>query len=617
MTISIKKIQDIAKKKYHLLENSKHPVILIGTATCGRSAGSLDVLDALKKELRKKKIKCSIVEVGCIGLCYAEPIVCVKKPNRPFICYGNITPDKIREIIKKYLQGDDVLSEYALGTLGVATQGRIKPLFSIPFFKPQVRRVLSKCGFIDPTDINHYIAQDGYSGFTRALKSGREATCDEVKKSGLRGRGGAGFPTWKKWQFCKDTRSDKKYLICNADEGDPGAFMNRSLIEGDPHSIIEGMLIAGFTIGASVGYIYCRAEYPLALERLETALAQAKKIGLIGNKILGSNFSFQIKIKEGAGAFVCGEETALIASISGERGMPRPRPPFPAVSGLWSKPTIINNVETLASVSLILQKGAKWFSKHGTKESKGTKTFALVGKIKNTGLIEVPLGITLREVIYDIGGGLLDDKKMKAVQTGGPSGGCIPCNMLDLKVDYDSLNLAGSIMGSGGMVVMDEGTCMVDVARFFLDFTQKESCGKCVPCRLGTKQMLEILEDITSGNGKPKDIELLIEMGEAIKKSALCGLGQTAPNPVLTTIKYFPDEYESHINKKKCPSGVCKSLIKYTIDKKACKSCSACLKACGHNAVTKKGKVFSINDKRCQRCSICKEVCKFNAVRID
>lgn len=539
----------------------KKVVISVGTATCGRSAGSLQVLKTFRRQLKRRRLNVEIIEVGCIGLCYAEPIVCITKPSQPTICYGNITSKKAKELIKRYVAGNDVVSDYALGSIGSERLGGIPKLFETPVFKHQIRRTLKNCGFIDPTNLDHYLNKSGYSGLKKALHVSSGDVIGEVKKSGLRGRGGAGFPTWRKWQFCKDAKAEKKYLICNADEGDPGAFMNRSLIEGDPHSLLEGMLIAGYAIGAREGYIYCRAEYPLALERLHLAISQAKNKGFLGKNIMGSDFSFHIRIKEGAGAFVCGEETALIASLEGDRGMPQPRPPFPAISGLWKSPTIINNVETLASVALILQNGAKWFAQYGTEESKGTKTFALVGKVKCPGLVEVPLGITLKEMIYDIGGGVLDNKRLKAVQTGGPSGGCIPSYKLDIPVDYDSLKEAGTIMGSGGMVVMDEDTCMVDFARYFLDFAQKESCGKCIPCRLGTKQMLTILEDITNGKGSPEDIDLLVELGEFVKKSSLCGLGQTAANPVLTTIRYFRDEYEAHIRRKRCPAAVCKEII--------------------------------------------------------
>ncbi len=561
MTVDFDSARRRAEEEWEELQHSKKPLIFVGTATCGRSAGALEVLEKLRKELDDHSIECGIVEVGCIGLCYAEPLVSIAKPSRPSIFYSDVTPDRAAELIEGYIINDDPLPDYALGTTGDGSIEGIPNLFEIPVLKPQVRRVLRRCGFIDPTNINHYIANEGYSGIQKALEVGSERIIEEMKTSGLRGRGGAGFPTWRKWQFCIDAKGAEKYLVCNADEGDPGAFMNRSLLEGDPHSVLEGMLIAGYTIGASEGYIYCRAEYPLALERLRTALKQMEEYGLLGDNILGSDFSFNIQVKEGAGAFVCGEETALIASVEGKRGMPRPRPPFPAVSGLWASPTIINNVETLASVALILQKGADWYAQYGTEQSKGTKTFALVGMAKNTGLVEVPLGITLRQIIYDIGGGLLNDKKFKAIQTGGPSGGCIPASLLDTPVDYDSLKGVGSIMGSGGMVVMGEDTCMVDFARFFLDFVQKESCGECVPCRLGTRQMLDILEDITRGNGRPEDIDLLVELAEAVKAGALCGLGQTAPNPVLTTIRYFRNEYEAHIRHKKCPAAVCQEII--------------------------------------------------------
>ncbi len=542
-----------ATEEWEALQRSGKPLILVGTATCGRAAGALEVLLAFQTELRRLAIRCNIIEVGCIGLCYAEPLATIIKPGRPGICYHSVTPERVLELVQGYLVDDDPLPGYALGTIGDGTVDGIPNFFETPMLKLQVRRILRNCGAIDPANINHYIANGGYGGFTKALTMTPAHIIDELKRSGLRGRGGAGFPTWRKWQFCIDADGEEKYIICNADEGDPGAFMNRSLLEGDPHSVLEGMLIAGYTIGAREGFVYCRAEYPLALERLRQALGQLTEYGLMGDNILDSPFNMRIQIREGAGAFVCGEETALLASMMGERGMPSQRPPFPATSGLRGKPTVINNVETLASVALIFRESADWFAEYGTSKSKGTKTFALAGKISRAGLIEVPLGTTLKQIVYEIGGGIPDNKKFKAVQTGGPSGGCLPQSLLDTPVDYDSLTAAGSIMGSGGMVVMDEDTSMVDVARYFLDFAQKESCGKCVPCRLGTKQMLAILEDITKGKGRPGDIELLGELGESVKIGSLCGFGQTAPNPVLTTIRYFRDEYEELLKRKKRP----------------------------------------------------------------
>jgi len=616
-TVDFDKLRQSTKQDWKQLVSGSKPLILVGDATCGRSAGASEVLESIRKHIAKNALDCAIVEVGCIGLCYAEPIICIKKPHQPIVCYAEVTPERAIELIDSYLVGNDPVAQYAVGTIGDGVIDGIPDLFQTPFFKSQVRVILRNCGFIDPVNINHSFAHDGYSGFVKALAMQPEEVIDQIKQSGLRGRGGAGFPTWKKWQFCRQAEEKHKYLICNADEGDPGAFMNRSLIEGDPHSLLEGMLIAGFAIGAQEGYIYCRAEYPLALERLRTAITQAENAGLLGKNIFGSGFNFHITIKEGAGAFVCGEETALIASIEGNRGMPRSRPPFPAVCGLWQKPTIINNVETLASVAVILQKGADAFARYGTQHSKGTKTFALVGKVKHTGLVEVPLGITLRTMIFDIGGGVLHDKPFKAVQTGGPSGGCIPEHLLDIPVDYDSLKEAGTIMGSGGMVVMDEGTCMVDFARYFLDFTQKESCGECVPCRLGTKQILEILQDIVAGKGKLEDIDLLVELAESIQLGSLCGLGQTAPNPVLTTLKHFRKEYEAHVIEKKCPAGVCKNLIRYSIDNNKCVGCEMCKKACPYDAISGEKKIAHvINLKKCKKCGICVETCKFDAVNV-
>ncbi len=606
-----------ALRQWDAMQNSSQPVIFVGTATCGRSAGAMEVLELFRKELPKRGIDAQIVEVGCIGLCSAEPLVCIRKPPRPAFCYAGVTPKRALALIEGYLVNDDCQASPAMGVLAEQGVDGVEPLFETAFFRHQTRRTLARCGLIDPSNFDHYLAHDGYGGLVKAVEMGSQKVIEQVKESGLRGRGGAGFPTWRKWQFCKDAEGSKKYLVCNADEGDPGAFMNRSLLEGDPHAMLEGMLIAGYAIGAEEGYIYCRAEYPLALERLRMAIGQAHDHGLMGDDILGSGFNFSVKVKEGAGAFVCGEETALLASIEGERGMPRPRPPFPAVSGLWQKPTIINNVETLASVALIFQHGADWFAQYGTEQSKGTKTFALVGQIKNTGLVEVPLGITLKEMIFDIGGGIDGDKPFKAVQTGGPSGGCIPSQLLDTPVDYDSLNAAGTIMGSGGMVVMDESTCMVDFARYFLDFAQQESCGKCLPCRLGTKQLLDILEDITRGKGTPEDIELLVSLGQAIKAGSLCGLGQTAPNPVLTTIRYFRDEYEAHVNEKRCPAGVCRALTRFLIDEETCTGCGLCRKACPVDAIAGEKKVaHKIDEQLCTHCGACRDACPFAAVTV-
>jgi NADH-quinone oxidoreductase subunit F len=555
-------IRSRAISDWEALEHSDKPRILIGAATCGRAAGAMAVLEAINRELAGHNIEAIVTQVGCIGLCYAEPLVDIIKPNRPRICYANVTPEIVAQIIDDYLINDNPRPDLALGTIGEDGVEGIPKLFELPMLKPQVRIALRNCGFIDPESINHYIARGGYSGLIKALSMAPEKVIEEVKKSGLRGRGGAGFPTGVKWELCRKSPGTIKYVICNADEGDPGAFMNRSLLEGDPHAVLEGILIGAYAIGAGEGYIYIRAEYPLAIDRLKLALSQMVDYGLLGDNILGSNFSFQLKIKQGAGAFVCGEETALMASIEGKRGMPRSRPPFPAQAGLWGKPTNINNVETWGSVSAILQKSAEWYAGYGSERSKGTKTFSLAGKIVRTGLIEVPMGIPLQEIIYGIGGGIPDGKRFKAVQTGGPSGGCLPASLLNLPVDYESLTQAGSIMGSGGMVVMDEDTCMVDVARYFLSFTQAESCGKCVPCRLGTKQMLDILEDITNGKGKLEDVDLLLNLGEQVKAGSLCGLGQTTPNPVLTTIRYFRNEYEEHIKRHHCQAAVCEGIVR-------------------------------------------------------
>lgn len=606
--MNFKQIVHQEKKDYNKLLSDK-TAILVGSATCGNSAGAQIAKEVFEAEL--SDVECEIVEVGCIGLCYAEPIVLILKPHQPGVFYGNINKKRARKIAQSHIIQDTPLPELALGTWGSGQIKGLSPIFEQKPLKMQERRILRNCGFIDPTNIGHYLAQDGYSGFIKALKMESTEIIQEIKKAGVRGRGGAGFPTWMKWQFCLDSKQETNYLVCNADEGDPGAFMNRSLLESDPHSVLEGILIASKTIGAEKAYIYCRAEYPLALERLKIAINQMKSLGFLGENILGSGFNLEIEIKEGAGAFVCGEETGLLASIEGERGTPRTRPPFPTTEGLFGKPTVINNVETMASVALIMQQGADKYSQVGKGDSKGTKTFSLVGQVKNTGLIEVPLGITLKEVIFDIGGGLIADEEFKAVQIGGPSGGCVPAQHLDISIDYSSLLDIGAMMGSGGMVVMDQGTCMVEVARYFLEFIQKESCGKCVPCRLGTKQMLDILTDITIGKGTEKDLDLLPDLAQAIKLGSLCGLGQSAPNPILTTMRFFSKEYQAHIEEDLCLARDCTEFIKYVIDPELCDGCMVCLKSCPVEAISgSKDEVHSIDLIKCVKCGTCMDLCK-------
>jgi NADH-quinone oxidoreductase subunit F len=525
--------------------------IRVGLGSCGIAAGGNKVLEEIKKQLKDKNFTLDVETTGCIGVCFLEPLVDVIEDDYIYT-YGKVTPEKVKDIVESHIINGNPVEDLLVYT----SKNRL------PAMDKQVRIALRNCGVINPESIDDYLGRKGYQGIKRAVTSmTQKEVIEEIKTSGLRGRGGAGFPTWFKWNATREAAGSPKYVVCNADEGDPGAFMDRSILEGDPHSVIEGMMIAGYAIGANEGVIYIRAEYPLAIKRLEKAMAQAKARGFLGKNLFDSGFSFNLRIKQGAGAFVCGEETALIASLEGERGMPRLKPPFPAQSGYWGKPTNINNVETFANVPWILTEGGSAFSKYGTEKSRGTKVFALAGKIKNGGLVEVPMGITLREVIYDIGGGIKNDREFKAVQMGGPSGGCIPASLLDTTIDYESITKTGAIMGSGGMVVMDDSTCMVDMARFFLDFTQKESCGKCTHCRLGTKRMLETLERITRGEGREGDIELLEDLAVKVKEGSLCGLGQTAPNPVLTTIRYFRDEYEAHIRDKKCPPSTAKPLL--------------------------------------------------------
>lgn len=585
--------------------------IRVGLGSCGMAAGAQKVMDCLQEELTSRKLETETQRTGCVGMCHNEPLVDVLEENGRVFTYGHVNEDMVVEIIESHLLGGAPVEKYLVNRTDHPNN----------FLARQVRVALRNCGRIDPEKVEDYIAQGGYQAVQKVLQSmSPEEVIQEIKTSGLRGRGGAGFPTWFKWNAARHNPGDIKYIVCNADEGDPGAFMDRSVLESDPHSVLEGMLIAGYAIGAGEGIIYCRAEYPLAIHRLEIAIKEARERGMLGVNLLGSGFSFDIRIKQGAGAFVCGEETALIASLEGERGMPRLRPPYPAQSGYWGKPTNINNVETLANVPWIVINGGSAFAAMGTEDSKGTKVFALAGKIKLGGLVEVPMGLSLREVIFEIGGGIKADRNFKAVQLGGPSGGCIPDSLLDTPVEYESITKTGAIMGSGGMVVMDETTCMVDVARFFLDFTQKESCGKCVQCRIGTKRMLEILERICNGQGRPGDMELLEEVGRKVRDGSLCGLGQSAPNPVLTTLHYFPEEYLAHIHDKKCPAKHCKALITYTIDPLKCKSCSLCAKKCPAQCISgQKKQPYVIDQSKCIKCGNCLEVCpgKFAAITVE
>ncbi len=585
--------------------------IMVGMGTCGLAAGARPVFDALVETKNAANAAVEIVPTGCIGMCEQEPIIDVIQPGRDRVTYGPMTPEKAVHVLESLINGTPIPEEWVIGRI---MKDAIYPELSS--FRKQRRVVLRNCGFIHPESIEEYTALEGYAALEKALATMTpEEVIEEVLTSGLRGRGGGGFPTGLKWRFTRQAPGEKKYLVCNADEGDPGAFMDRSILEGDPHALLEGMAIAAYAVGADEGYIYVRAEYPLAIRRLQLAIKQAEERHFLGKGIFGTDFNFSLHIKEGAGAFVCGEETALLASIEGKRGMPRPRPPFPASKGLWGKPTNINNVETYANIPNIIRTSGAYFATIGTEKSKGTKVFALAGKVNNTGLTEVPMGITLREVIFEIGGGVRDGKKFKAVQIGGPSGGCIPEELLDIPVDYDSLTQAGAIMGSGGMVVMDEDTCMVDVARFFMDFIQKESCGKCAPCRIGTKRMLEILTRITHGEGEPEDLDELLELANTVKDLSLCGLGQTSPNPVLSTIRHFRHEYEAHILDHTCPAKVCNALLTYTIDPEKCTGCGLCARNCPANCISGAPKEAHIIDQtRCTKCNTCLSKCPFEAI---
>ncbi|TCW41949.1 NAD(P)-dependent iron-only hydrogenase diaphorase component flavoprotein [Thermohydrogenium kirishiense] len=587
-------------------------VMVCGGTGC-TSSNSDRIAKCFEEEIANKGLdkEIQVVRTGCFGLCELGPVVVVYPEG---VFYSRVKEEYVPEIVEEHLLKGRIVKKYLYGES--VTEEGIKPLEETGFFKKQQRVALRNCGLINPEDIKEAIAFDGYKALAKVLtEMTPEEVISEIKKSGLRGRGGGGFPTGVKWEFAYNQKETPKYVVCNADEGDPGAFMDRSVLEGDPHSVLEAMAIAGYAIGANHGYIYVRAEYPLAVKRLQIAIDQAREYGLLGKNIFNTGFDFDIEIRLGAGAFVCGEETALLNSVMGKRGEPRPRPPFPAVKGVWEKPTIINNVETYANIPAIILKGAEWFSSIGTEKSKGTKVFALGGKINNTGLVEIPMGTTLREIIFEIGGGIPNGKKFKAAQTGGPSGGCIPAEHLDTPIDYDSLLSIGSMMGSGGLIVMDEDNCMVDIAKFFLEFTVDESCGKCSPCRIGTRRMLELLNKITSGKGEEGDIEKLETLANSIKASSLCGLGQTAPNPVLSTLRYFRDEYEAHIKEKRCPAGVCQALLRFRINPEKCKGCGICAKNCPTNAITGKVKQPHVIDQdKCIKCGTCMDKCPFDAI---
>ncbi|MBQ3023524.1 MAG: NADH-quinone oxidoreductase subunit NuoF [Clostridia bacterium] len=589
-------------------------VLICGGTGC-TSSGGAKLIDEFEAQLKDAGLEneVKVVKTGCFGLCALGPVVVVY-PEGAF--YSRVQKEDVKEIVTEHLLKGRIVKRLVYDETLEEGKDTIKSLNEVDFYKKQMRIALRNCGVINPENVEEYIAFDGYKALATAItEMTPQEVIETIKASGLRGRGGGGFPTGLKWEFASKSVNEQKYVCCNADEGDPGAFMDRSILEGDPHSVLEAMAIAGYAIGANQGYIYIRAEYPIAVQRLQIAIDQAKEYGLLGENIFGTDFSFDIGLRLGAGAFVCGEETALMTSIEGHRGEPRPRPPFPAVKGLWGKPTILNNVETYANIPVIINNGAEWFTKIGTEKSKGTKVFALGGKINNTGLVEIPMGTTLREIVEEIGGGVPNGKAFKAAQTGGPSGGCIPASLMDTPIDYDSLISIGSMMGSGGLIVMDEDNCMVDIAKFFLEFTVDESCGKCTPCRIGTKRLLEILEKITKGNGTLEDLDRLELLCNSIKSASLCGLGQTAPNPVLSTLRYFRDEYVAHVVDKKCPAGVCKDLTSYFIVEDKCKGCSACARKCPVGAISGEIKSpFTIDQSKCIKCGACVATCKFNAI---
>jgi NADH:ubiquinone oxidoreductase subunit F (NADH-binding)/Pyruvate/2-oxoacid:ferredoxin oxidoreductase delta subunit/(2Fe-2S) ferredoxin len=659
MIKTLEDLHDIRKRGENKLRPDKIK-ITVGTATCGLATGSGEVLKAIRDEVEKTGLDAVIAETGCIGFCRKEPILDVWMPHFPRIFYGEMTPAKARQLVQALKKGEHK-PEWALGKIISETNlldesiynytsekapmeiAKIHLLSDLPFYRKQLKIVLRHCGFIDPEDIEQYIAMGGYETLFKTLTKKRdpEEMIETVKKSGLRGRGGGGFPAGKKWETVKKAQGDVKYVICNADEGDPGAYMDRSVLEGDPHAVLEGMILGAYAIGSHQGYIYVRHEYPQAVRKFTKAIEQARQYGILGKNIFGSGFDFDMKINRGGGAFVCGESTALMASIEGEVGEPRAKYIHTAEAGLWNKPTNLNNVETWANIPPIMARGADWFASIGTKGSKGTKVFSLVGKVNNTGLLEVPMGITLREILYDIGEGIPEQRRFKAVQTGGPSGGCLIVDtfgwkhrdylgdvappsvsyvtesLINLPVDFDTLTEAGSMMGSGGMIVMDDTSCMVDVGRYFLNFLKEESCGKCVPCREGIRNMLEILDRIVEGRGKMEDIDTLVEIAQVLQDASLCALGGSAPNPVLSTIRYFRQEYEEHILHKRCPAGVCKALVNYSIDHEKCTGCTLCVKTCPENCISgKKQKPHKIDASRCIKCGACQEVCKFNAVVI-